>query len=272
MLNPVLEPHLQQQMQHCSGPYWDTPSAFFSFRWGGAEAILTDNLPAWCGILLDVHYPLPAVSNRQSCKTMQSLKFGIDTWWIALNSSPAALRRCFQCCRGLDIVHPGCLIHLLSCHHAVCRSENDRNKALSCITSQPQLGTAVRQLMPGDPQPASSGVSSSSSAPQQSAADRPTPAPLLQAAGQLLEAAGGWLQRVTRAWQVGKVSNFDYLLYLNLAAGRSFNDLAQWPVFPWVLRDYKSAELDLGNGEVFRDLSKPMGAMTPARLEIFRQR
>jgi hypothetical protein len=29
------------------------------------------------------------------------------------------------------------------------------------------------------------------------------------------------------AWQQGKVSNFDYLLYLNLAAGRSFNDLAQ---------------------------------------------
>lgn len=94
----------------------------------------------------------------------------------------------------------------------------------------------------------------------------------LQAAGQLLEASGGWLQRVMMAWQLGKVSNFDYLLYLNLAAGRSFNDLAQWPVFPWVLRDYSSAELDLGDEGVFRDLSKPMGAMTPSRLEVFRQR
>jgi hypothetical protein len=43
---------------------------------------------------------------------------------------------------------------------------------------------------------------------------------------------------VTAAWQAGRVSNFDYLLYLNLAAGRSFNDLAQWPVFPWVLSNY----------------------------------
>lgn len=74
------------------------------------------------------------------------------------------------------------------------------------------------------------------------------------------------------AWQLGNVSNFDYLLYLNLAAGRSFNDLAQWPVFPWVLRDYSSAHLDLASREVFRDLSKPMGALTPARLEVFRQR
>jgi factor associated with neutral sphingomyelinase activation len=74
------------------------------------------------------------------------------------------------------------------------------------------------------------------------------------------------------AWQLGKISNFDYLLYLNLAAGRSFNDLAQWPVFPWVLRDYSSAVLDLTRDEAFRDLSKPMGALTPARLEVFRQR
>lgn len=35
MINPSLEPHLQQQMQHYSAPYWDTPSAFFTFRWGG---------------------------------------------------------------------------------------------------------------------------------------------------------------------------------------------------------------------------------------------
>jgi factor associated with neutral sphingomyelinase activation len=74
------------------------------------------------------------------------------------------------------------------------------------------------------------------------------------------------------AWQLGKISNFDYLLYLNLAAGRSFNDLAQWPVFPWVLKDYSSSKLDLSDEGVFRDLCKPMGAQTPSRLEVFRQR
>ncbi|KAF8059207.1 lvsF [Scenedesmus sp. PABB004] len=85
-------------------------------------------------------------------------------------------------------------------------------------------------------------------------------------------ASGGWLGRVTAAWRLGRVTNFDYLLYLNLAAGRSFNDLAQWPVFPWVLRDYTSAALDLSSDAAFRDLSRPMGAQSAARLQVFRQR
>jgi factor associated with neutral sphingomyelinase activation len=58
------------------------------------------------------------------------------------------------------------------------------------------------------------------------------------------QAEGGWLQRVTAAWQAGRLSNLDYLLFLNLAAGRSFCDLAQWPVVPWVLADYTSDALD----------------------------
>ena len=33
MLNPGLEPHLQQQMQRYNGPFWDSPSAFFTFRY-----------------------------------------------------------------------------------------------------------------------------------------------------------------------------------------------------------------------------------------------
>lgn len=34
------------------------------------------------------------------------------------------------------------------------------------------------------------------------------------------------------AWQNGAVSNFDYLMYLNSRADRSFVDLAQYPVMP----------------------------------------
>lgn len=92
------------------------------------------------------------------------------------------------------------------------------------------------------------------------------------AAASFLEAGGHWLKRVTAAWQRGKISNFDYLLYCNLAAGRSFNDLTQYPVFPWVLKDYSSTTLDLNNPAVFRDLSKPIGALNPKRLESFVQR
>ncbi len=77
---------------------------------------------------------------------------------------------------------------------------------------------------------------------------------------------------LTQRWQKYEVSNFDYLMGLNMLAGRSFNNLSQYPVFPWVLCDYDSESLDLNNPAVFRDLSKPMGALNPARLQEFIER
>ncbi len=44
-------------------------------------------------------------------------------------------------------------------------------------------------------------------------------------------------------WQRGHLSNYQYLLHLNNLADRSCNDLSQYPVFPWVLADYTSAQL-----------------------------
>lgn len=39
-------------------------------------------------------------------------------------------------------------------------------------------------------------------------------------------------------------------------AGRTYNDLNQYPIFPWVLTNYDSEELDLTLPGNFRDLSK----------------
>ncbi|KAG5189975.1 BEACH domain-containing protein [Tribonema minus] len=77
---------------------------------------------------------------------------------------------------------------------------------------------------------------------------------------------------MTERWQAGLISNFEYLMHLNTLAGRSYNDLTQYPVFPWVLADYHSDTLDLNNPDSYRDLSKPMGALDPAREESFRER
>ena len=87
-----------------------------------------------------------------------------------------------------------------------------------------------------------------------------------------VQAESEWLPRVQAAWQAGHVSNFAYLLYLNFAAGRSLNDLAQWPVFPWVLCDFRCSSLDLNDPSMFRDLSKPVGALNPKRLAMLRRR
>jgi len=45
-------------------------------------------------------------------------------------------------------------------------------------------------------------------------------------------------------WQRGEISNFEYLMCLNTLAGRSYNDLMQYPVFPWVIADYDSQVSD----------------------------
>lgn len=57
-------------------------------------------------------------------------------------------------------------------------------------------------------------------------------------------------------WQRREISNFDYLMFLNTIAGRTFNDLNQYPVFPWILSNYTDTQLDLNSPANFRDLSK----------------
>uniref|UniRef100_A0AAQ5ZZJ7 Neutral sphingomyelinase (N-SMase) activation associated factor n=1 Tax=Amphiprion ocellaris TaxID=80972 RepID=A0AAQ5ZZJ7_AMPOC len=68
-------------------------------------------------------------------------------------------------------------------------------------------------------------------------------------------------------WQRGHLSNYQYLLHLNNLADRSCNDLSQYPVFPWVIADYSSSQLDMTNAATFRDLSKPVGALNKERLD-----
>jgi hypothetical protein len=72
--------------------------------------------------------------------------------------------------------------------------------------------------------------------------------------------------QLTSLWRKRKISNFEYLMQLNKMAGRTFNDITQYPVFPWVLADYTSETIDLSDSRVYRDLTKPMGAQNPDRL------
>ncbi|CAO3574654.1 unnamed protein product [Mortierella alpina] len=77
---------------------------------------------------------------------------------------------------------------------------------------------------------------------------------------------------ITAKWERHEISNFQYLMHLNTMAGRTYNDLTQYPVFPWILADYTSAELDLTNPKTFRNLARPMGAQTPDREKDFNDR
>uniref|UniRef100_H2YT44 BEACH domain-containing protein n=1 Tax=Ciona savignyi TaxID=51511 RepID=H2YT44_CIOSA len=77
---------------------------------------------------------------------------------------------------------------------------------------------------------------------------------------------------MTERWQRREVSNFEYIMFLNTISGRTFNDLNQYPVFPWVISNYDCEDLDLSLPSNFRDLSKPIGALNPKRSNYFASR
>jgi len=74
-----------------------------------------------------------------------------------------------------------------------------------------------------------------------------------------------FLTALTQLWQHFEITNFEYLMYINSCAGRSCVDLTQYPVFPWVLKDFTSDELDLEDPAIYRDFKKPMGALGEKR-------
>lgn len=55
---------------------------------------------------------------------------------------------------------------------------------------------------------------------------------------------------------------------MTCCSGRTYNDLNQYPVFPWVLTNYDSEELDLTLPGNFRDLSKVSRAVDQLSSQI----
>lgn len=73
------------------------------------------------------------------------------------------------------------------------------------------------------------------------------------------------VRKATKQWEQREISNFEYLMILNYFAGRTYNDITAYPVFPWIIADWESEQLDLTKAETFRILSLPMGAQSPIR-------
>ena len=58
-------------------------------------------------------------------------------------------------------------------------------------------------------------------------------------------------------WQNYMISSLEYLMWLNIYSGRSFNDLTQYPIIPWLISNYEVEQLHYKTHH--RDLSLPMG-------------
>ena len=51
------------------------------------------------------------------------------------------------------------------------------------------------------------------------------------------------LDKIRKKWEKRKITNFEYIFALNTMAGRSYNDLTQYPIFPWILSNYESPKV-----------------------------
>ena len=84
------------------------------------------------------------------------------------------------------------------------------------------------------------------------------------------------LSKIIVQWQNWEFSNFELIILLNIFSNRSYNDINQYPVFPWLLTNYsdplKTQQLKDKENEndenkiiedyTYRDLSIPMGMLT----------
>lgn len=70
------------------------------------------------------------------------------------------------------------------------------------------------------------------------------------------------LVALTQHWSEGGLTNWEYLMALNQISGRTYQDLMQYPVMPWILADYTSDTLDLNNPSTFRRLDRPIAVQS----------
>ena len=74
---------------------------------------------------------------------------------------------------------------------------------------------------------------------------------------------------IYKDWKAGLISNQDYILLLNRYSSRSFNDPTQYPIFPWLLYDYKNLESFNSNEQYFLSFLKRYLQLKDENEEIF---
>ena len=68
------------------------------------------------------------------------------------------------------------------------------------------------------------------------------------------------LKKLYEKWTKWEISTLKFLMILNLYSNRSYNDINQYPVVPWIITDYSSQILST-NEKHIRQLGKPMGML-----------
>ena len=91
------------------------------------------------------------------------------------------------------------------------------------------------------------------------------------------------IENISKNWKNNKISNLEYLMWLNIYGNRSYRDLHQYPIMPWLLINYdieteikdKIVEKDINNyliNNYKRDFNLPIGLMKISEESIKRSK
>lgn len=70
------------------------------------------------------------------------------------------------------------------------------------------------------------------------------------------------LRSIYEKWSKWEISTLRLLMVLNIYSNRSYNDINQYPVFPWIITDYVSPSIPpLETKDLIRHMGIPMGMM-----------
>ena len=75
-------------------------------------------------------------------------------------------------------------------------------------------------------------------------------------------------KNLTTEWQEGRLSTYEYLLFINKYGSRTFSDVNQYPIFPWLIRKYSIDKETKKINMIIRNFKYPMAAQTEESREI----
>ena len=72
----------------------------------------------------------------------------------------------------------------------------------------------------------------------------------------------GNIYNIKELWKNNKISFFEYLMWINIYGNRSFRDISQYPVFPWIISNYKTETFkEIIDKKHIRNFKMPMGLL-----------
>ena len=70
------------------------------------------------------------------------------------------------------------------------------------------------------------------------------------------------ISNIKELWKNNKISTLEFLMWINLYGNRTYQDIAQYPIFPWIISNYQTKTFqEIIDNDYIRNFKVPMGMM-----------